>query len=164
MLSRLKKTGRFMAVLVLLNVLTSYGFTSNDSPQVMRAIVTAQTPDAKRSNGVVSESGAKRRSVPPAGWRRTNRGWEDVSKWTTPTPSIESLMETQAAREPALARGLLAQLSRLSPVTFAMCQVVAILAIACLATLDPQKAHEETQTTAASDHPNDHSLDASSDD
>ncbi len=151
MIGRLKTSGRLLAVLVLFNVVTSFGWTSHDLPHAMRATVTAQIPGIQPVLSASSGSGRKLNSVPPEGWRRTNRGWEHVSSWTSPTESIASLMETQAAREPAFARGLLAQVSKLSPVTFAMCQVVAILAIAWVATLIPQKAQRETRDAAGKD-------------
>lgn len=151
MLSRLKTSSRLLAVLVLLNLASSFRLTSHDLPHEMRATVTAQTPEVQRVPHAGSESGRKLNPVPPVGWRKTNRGWEHVSSWNSPTESIESLMETQAAREPAFARGALAKVSKLSPVTFAMCQVVAILAIAWLATMVPQKVHKEAEGEAVRD-------------
>ena len=158
MLGRLKTSGRMMAVLVLINAVASFGLTSHDLPHEIQTTAMAQVPEVQSVPRARSVSGRKLTSVPPEGWRRTNRGWEHVSSWASPTKSIDSLMETQAAREPAFARGLLAQVSKLSPVTFAMCQVVAILAIAWLATLVPQKAHGKALTAAT-----DLSLSASSD-
>lgn len=151
MVSRLKTSGRLMAGLVLFNVATSFGWTSRDLPHEIRATVTAQTPEIQTVPSASSESGRKLKSVPPQGWRRTNRGWEHVNSWKSPTISMDSLMQTQAAREPVLARDLLTKVSKLSPVTFAVCQVVAILAIAWLAKLVPPKAHEQKKDAAAND-------------
>lgn len=106
----------------------------------MATATASELPAAKALASASEQEGAGTlTSIPPAGWRRTNRGWENTSTWAQAKPSLESLMERQAAREPALARSLLAKVSGCSPVAFAMFQIATIIAIACLAKLAEQE-------------------------
>jgi hypothetical protein len=144
---RLKRTAWITAVLFILNVATTIGFWAKDEVERSNTkATTARSPEIRLvSRNSSSTSRAEDRtvqSIAPTGWRRTNRGWEHVSSWGSSRTSITALMETQAAREPALARGLLANVSKLSPVTFAICQVGAIVAI-ILATQSVSRSPEK---------------------
>ncbi len=75
----------------------------------------------------------ERRSVPPSGWRKTNRGWERVSTWAGYGPPINELIHTQKASEPAWAQVVFARLTNVSPITIALIQIFLITAICAAA-------------------------------
>ncbi|TWU41592.1 hypothetical protein Q31b_30430 [Novipirellula aureliae] len=71
------------------------------------------------------------RSVPPSGWRRTNRGWEHTSNWTMPNHfganrSISELIATQQASEPKWLQLVLSTVRRIPPLMIAAIQVTAV--------------------------------------
>lgn len=80
------------------------------------------TPLGTRSTGPQSAG----ISVLPDGWRRTAQGWEHVSSWRAPRPSLDQVILGQIDREPAWIRAVLAWLRSLSPLTFAAIQLAAI--------------------------------------
>lgn len=71
--------------------------------------------------------------VPPVGWRRTSNGWEHVSDWPAAAPSLNELILSQRAEEPAWARALFRHLRSVSPLAFGLFQLtaVALITAAC---------------------------------
>ena len=77
--------------------------------------------EPKQSTGPVS--------VAPSGWRRTDRGWENVASWQKPSEPLGEIVLRQEKREPKWVRDSLATLRGLPPLAFAMLQITAISAI-----------------------------------
>lgn len=75
------------------------------------------------------------RSIPPAGWRKTSRGWEHTSSWPGLGPTINDLIATQESSEPQWVRTSLAKVKSVPPITVALIQLLAIAAIAGIARL-----------------------------
>lgn len=126
---RLGHTVRLAALLIVISFLANgTGYKSDVAVQSRLAI----SPPARLVAYGGNDVERKLNPVPPLGWRRTTHGWEHFGTDYRSTDSIETLIERQAAQEPAIARTVLAQVSRWSPLTFASVQVVAILAIAVI--------------------------------
>ncbi|TWU42824.1 hypothetical protein [Novipirellula artificiosorum] len=74
------------------------------------------------------------RSIPPMGWRRTNRGWEHTSTWPRETQfrtdrSISELIALQESREPKWLQFTLEKVSQIPPLMIAVLQITAIAAL-----------------------------------
>jgi len=102
------------------------------------------------SGGFQVSASADDKAVIPEGWRRTKFGWEHTSTWgiakREPTPSIDHWITRTSNRVPSWSRGTLSGIRDLSPITLALCQ---ILAIACIVRLQ-----QYFQTDAASEESN----------
>lgn len=76
------------------------------------------------------------RSVAPAGWRRTDRGWENVATWRPSARPLGEIVMQQEAREPNWMKSAMARLRQLPPLAFAMLQIAAISAIVAFSQRD----------------------------
>ncbi len=135
---RLGHTVRLTVVMLMVSFLANASATKRD--EVAQARTASFEPISLATPGI--ESGLN--PVPPVGWRRTTRGWEHINTWAETASgirtndSIQSLLDRQAAEEPAVARSVLARVSGWSPLTFASLQVLAILAITGITRLQRQ--------------------------
>lgn len=78
--------------------------------------------------------------VPPQGWRRTDRGWEDVSTWRKIGRPLAEIVIAQQNREPGWVSSGLARIRELPPLAFAMLQIAAVSAIFWLARRDRRRS------------------------
>jgi len=116
-------------VATFMTLIFAGGFQGSRTDQ-HQAVSASQTHHVSYSEKQV----VSMRSVPPSGWRRTNRGWEHTSNWTTPNHinpnrSISELIAMQQANEPVWLQGVLRTVRRIPPLAIAGIQVtlVAIL-------------------------------------
>ncbi len=84
-----------------------------------------------QSTTAIADRHAQGFSVVPQGWRRTVNGWEYASGWQQFSSSrpLAELVSIQQAREPAWIQNGMRWLRELSPLTFAVLQLLAITAI-----------------------------------
>ena len=78
---------------------------------------------------LVQLSASRPSSVPPKGWRRTDRGWENVATWRPIARPLGEIVMRQEAREPNWMKSAMAKVRQVPPLAFAMLQIAAISAI-----------------------------------
>ena len=136
---------RRCTVLLLIFVLMRTGMAvTGDEPYQYASVsesaqITDPTNGSPRHTTETGES-ATGRSVPPMGWRRTNRGWEKV-EWARQYPEVlakkktlRQWMQHQADRESQWLAQVSAALCRIPPLGIAALQIFAIWLIARQAT------------------------------
>lgn len=105
------------------------------------AATDAQQPspriDVQTDLEAAIESARRPKSVPPSGWRRTNRGWEKVDLWAKQFPhlygperTLDDWINHHQQERPSWIELSFAQLRRIPPLGIAGLQVIAIWLIA----------------------------------
>ena len=143
---RLRSSSRGMAVLFVLSSLLHQGPSLPDSAgsETTATAPSVAADSAPSETQIAVASGTDRRLNPvaPVGWRRTNRGWEHVSTWSTAgttvlstgsSASINQLILSQRASESWWIRTTLAHLRQIPPLMFSVMQIAAIAVIAGIA-------------------------------
>jgi hypothetical protein len=121
----------FLAILGFLLIIRFEGIDPLEAMKTARAdhsevATSSQLPAEREFAQLTSRSPDP---IAPQGWRRTEQGWEDVSKWPPLPRPLGEIILGQQEREPAWIQFSLATVRGIPPLAFAMLQIAAIAVV-----------------------------------